>query len=140
MKKVKISKKYRPTSKEKFMNDKMREYFRQKLIAWKNELLKISYETIHNLQQSEALNQPDMADRASLENDKNIELKTRDRERKLISKIDSALKKIDNNTYGYCEETDEPINIERLDARPIATLSIEAQERHERMEKIKKIN
>ena len=138
MKRVKISKKYRPTSKEKFMNNKMREYFHQKLTAWKNELLKISYETIHNLQQSEALNQPDMADRASLENDKNIELKTRDRERKLISKIDSALKKIANNTYGYCEETEEPINIERLDARPIATLSIEAQERHERMEKIKK--
>ena len=101
-------------------------------------MLKESYETISNLKQSENLNQPDVADRASLENEKNLELKTRDRERKLIIKIDHALKKIENGTYGYCEETDEPISIKRLDARPIANLSIEAQERHEKMEKIKR--
>tara|TARA_Y100000590_G_scaffold389660_1_gene464831 strand:+ start:2225 stop:2632 length:408 start_codon:yes stop_codon:yes gene_type:complete len=135
---MKKSKKYKPTSKEKFMNNKMKEFFRQKLLDWKQSLLKESYETIHNLQNSESLNQPDLADRATLETDKSIELRTRDRERKLISKIDAALKRIDNGTYGYCEETDEPINIERLVARPIATLSIEAQERHERMEKIRK--
>ena len=135
---MKKSKKYKPTLKEKFMNNKMKEFFRQKLLDWKQSLLKESYETIHNLQNSESLNQPDLADRATLETDKSIELRTRDRERKLISKIDAALKRIDNGTYGYCEETDEPINIERLVARPIATLSIEAQERHERMEKIRK--
>ena len=135
---MKKSKKYKPTSKEKFMNNKMKEFFRQKLLDWKQSLLKESYETIHNLQNSESLNQPDLADRATLETDKSIELRTRDRERKLISKIDAALKRIDNGTYGYCKETDEPINIERLVARPIATLSIEAQERHERMEKIRK--
>ena len=135
---MRISKKYKPTSKEKFMNNKMKEFFRQKLLDWKQSLLKESYETIHNLQNSESLNQPDLADRATLETDKSIELRTRDRERKLISKIDAALKRIDKGTYGYCEETDEPINIERLVARPIATLSIEAQERHERMEKIRK--
>ena len=120
------------------MNARMKEYFRQKLLDWKNELLKESYETINNLKKSENLNKPDIADRAALENDKNFELRTRDRERKLINKINDALKKIDNGTYGYCEETDEPINVERLDARPIATLSIEAQERHEKMEKIKR--
>lgn len=135
---MKKSKKYKPTSKEKFMNNKMKEFFRQKLLDWKQSLLKESYETIHNLQNSESLNQPDLADRATLETDKSIELRTRDRERKLISKIDAALKRIDNGTYGYCKETDEPISIERLVARPIATLSIEAQERHERMEKIRK--
>ena len=138
MKKNKISKKYRPTEKEKFMNNKMKEYFRQKLLKWKTELLRGSSETITNLKQSENLNQPDIADRASLENDKNFELKTRDRARKLVIKINKAIKKIDNGTYGYCEETDEPINVERLDARPIATLTIEAQERHEKMEKIKR--
>ena len=135
---MRISKKYKPTSKEKFMNNKTKEFFRQKLLDWKQSLLKESYETIHNLQNSESLNQPDLADRATLETDKSIELRTRDRERKLISKIDAALKRINKGTYGYCEETDEPINIERLVARPIATLSIEAQERHERMEKIRK--
>ncbi len=135
---MKKSKIYKPTSKEKFMNNKMKEFFRQKLLDWKQSLLKESYETIHNLQNSESLNQPDLADRATLETDKSIELRTRDRERKLISKIDAALKRIDNGTYGYCKETDEPISIERLVARPIATLSIEAQERHERMEKIRK--
>lgn len=120
------------------MNSKMKEYFRQKLLSWKSELLKESSETISNLQHSESLNKPDMADRASLEIEKSIELRTRDRERKLLSKIEEALQKIKNGTYGYCDETDEPINIKRLDARPIATLSIEAQERHERLEKIKK--
>lgn len=138
MKKNKISKKYRPTEKEKFMNNKMKEYFRQKLLKWKTELLRGSSETITNLKQSENLNQPDIADRASLENDKNFELKTRDRARKLVIKINKAIKKIDNGTYGYCEETDEPIGVKRLNARPIATLSIEAQERHEKMEKIKR--
>ncbi|PPR41744.1 MAG: RNA polymerase-binding transcription factor DksA [Alphaproteobacteria bacterium MarineAlpha5_Bin12] len=136
--KKKLPKKYKPTKSEKFMNVKMKEYFRQKLLKWKGDLLKESYETISNLKQSENLNQPDVADRASLENEKNLELKTRDRERKLIIKIDHALKKIENGTYGYCEETDEPISIKRLDARPIANLSIEAQERHEKMEKIKR--
>ena len=136
--KKKLQKKYKPTKKEKFMNVKMKEYFRQKLLKWKDDLLKESYETISNLKQSENLNQPDIADRASLENEKNLELKARDRERKLIIKIDQALKKIENGTYGYCEETDEPISIKRLDARPIANLSIEAQERHEKMEKIKR--
>ena len=135
---MKKTKKYKPTSKEKFMNTKMKEYFSKKLKNWKEELLKESFETINNLQQSESLNQPDIADRAALETDKAFELRTRDRERKLINKIDIALKKIENGTYGYCEETNEPISIQRLDARPIATLSIEAQERHERMEKIKK--
>ena len=138
MKKNKISKKYRPTEKEKFMNNKMKEYFRKKLLKWKNDLLRGSGETIANLKESENLNQPDIADRASLENDKNFELKTRDRARKLIVKINKAIKKIDNGTYGYCEETDEPISVKRLNARPIATLSIEAQERHEKMEKIKR--
>ena len=136
--KKKLPKKYKPTKNEKFMNVKMKEYFRQKLLKWNGDLLKESYETISNLKQSENLNQPDVADRASLENEKNLELKTRDRERKLIIKIDHALKKIENGTYGYCEETDEPISIKRLDARPIANLSIEAQERHEKMEKIKR--
>ena len=136
--KKKLPKKYKPTKNEKFMNVKMKEYFRQKLLKWKGDLLKESYETISNLKQSENLNQPDVADRASLENEKNLELKTRDRERKLIIKIDHALKKIENGTYGYCEETDEPISIKRLDARPIANLSIEAQERHEKMDKIKR--
>ena len=131
-----MPKKYKPKKNEKFMNARMKEYFREKLLNWKNELLKESYETINNLKKSENLNKPDIADRAALENDKNFELRTRDRERKLINKINDALKKIDNGTYGYCEETDEPINVERLDARPIATLSIEAQERHEKKEKI----
>ena len=133
-----MPKKYKPKKNEKFMNARMKEYFREKLLNWKNELLKESYETINNQKKSENLNKPDIADRAALENDKNFELRTRDRERKLINKINDALKKIDNGTYGYCEETDEPINVERLDARPIATLTIEAQERHEKMEKIKR--
>lgn len=116
------------------MNSKMREYFRQKLLDWRSELLRESNETISHLQ-SESLAEPDLADRASLETDRSLELRTRDRERKLIAKIDSALRRIEEGTYGYCEETDEPISLRRLEARPIATLSVEAQERHERMER-----
>tara|TARA_Y100000590_G_scaffold228067_1_gene257397 strand:+ start:2079 stop:2501 length:423 start_codon:yes stop_codon:yes gene_type:complete len=138
MPKSKLSKNYKPSQKEAFMNKKMKEYFRKKLLNWKHELLKESQETINNLQQSENLNKPDIADRASLEIDKSLELRTRDRERKLIGKINSAIKRIEEGTYGYCEETNEPISIKRLDARPIATLSLEAQERHEKNEKLKK--
>ena len=131
---AKISKTYKPTQKEKFMNAKMKEYFRQKLENWKNELLKESSQTLNNLQtENEA--KPDMTDRASEEIDRTFELRTRDRERKLINKIDSALRRIEEGTYGYCEETGEPISLKRLDARPIATLSVEAQERHERRER-----
>jgi len=121
--------------KGKFMNPVMLEYFRLKLIAWRTELLRESSETIaHTLQETE-LQKPDLADRASAETDHALELRTRDRERKLITKINEALLRIDDGSYGYCEETGEPITVARLDARPVATLSIEAQERHERMEK-----
>src|SRR4051812_2067728 len=126
---------YRPTDDEPFMNPRQREYFRQKLERWKDEILRESRETLDNLQE-ENQNHPDMADRASSESDRALELRTRDRQRKLISKIDAALKRIDDGTYGYCEETGEPIGIARLDARPIATLSLEAQEMHERREKV----
>jgi len=121
--------------KGKFMNPVMKEYFRQKLIKWRTELLHGSEETIHNTLQGTELQKPDLADRASAETDHALELRTRDRERKLIVKINEALLRIDDDTYGYCEETGEPITIARLDARPIATLSLEAQERHERLEK-----
>lgn len=121
--------------KGKFMNPVMKEYFRQQLISWRAELLKESEHTIQETLQGTELQKPDLADRASAETDHALELRTRDRERKLISKINSALQKIDDDEYGYCEETGEPISIGRLKARPIATLSIEAQERHERMEK-----
>ena len=117
------------------MNPRQREYFRRKLENWKDEILRESRETLENLQE-ESQNHPDMADRASSESDRALELRTRDRQRKLISKIDAALKRIDDNTYGYCEETGDPIGIARLDARPIATLSLEAQEVHERREKV----
>ncbi|WP_395816028.1 RNA polymerase-binding protein DksA [Devosia sp.] len=126
---------YRPTEDEPFMNPRQREYFRQKLEAWKDEILRESRETLENLQE-ESQNHPDMADRASSESDRALELRTRDRQRKLIAKIDAALKRIDEGTYGYCEETGDPIGIARLDARPIATLSLEAQESHERREKV----
>jgi DnaK suppressor protein len=126
---------YRPTSDEPFMNPRQRDYFRQKLERWKEEILRESRETLENLQE-ESQNHPDMADRASSESDRALELRTRDRQRKLISKIDAALKRIEDGTYGYCEETGEPIGIARLDARPIATLSLEAQEMHERREKV----
>jgi DnaK suppressor protein len=126
---------YRPSEDEPFMNPRQREYFRQKLERWKHEILLESRETLENLQE-ESQNHPDMADRASSESDRALELRTRDRQRKLISKIDAALKRIDDGTYGYCEETGDPIGIARLDARPIATLSLEAQEMHERREKV----
>ena len=130
-----VSPKYKPTDKEKFMNPVMKEYFRQKLILWREELLKESEVTIQNTLQSTELQKPDLADRASAETDHALELRTRDRERKLITKINEALLRIDDDSYGYCEETGEPIGVGRLDARPIATLSLEAQERHERMER-----
>ncbi len=121
--------------KAKFMNPVMREYFRQQLIAWRKELLSGSQETITNTLQGTELQKPDLADRASAETDHALELRTRDRERKLISKINEAIERIDHDDYGFCEETGEPISIPRLKARPIATLSLEAQERHERLEK-----
>ena len=131
---TKIAKNYKPTQKEKFMNAKMKEYFKRKLVNWKNELLKESSQTLNNLQ-SENEAKPDITDRASEEIDRAFELRTRDRERKLINKIDSALKRIDDGSYGYCDETGEPISIKRLEARPVATLSLEAQEMHEKAEK-----
>ena len=131
---AKISKTYKPTQKEKFMNAKMKEYFRRKLEDWKNELLKESSQTLNNLQ-SENEAKPDMTDRASDEIDRTFELRTRDRERKLINKIEAALRRIEDGTYGYCEETGEPIGLKRLEARPVATLSLEAQEMHEKAEK-----
>ena len=126
---------YRPSEDEDFMNPRQLEYFRQKLLKWRAELLEDANETLSHLTQGN-LQQPDMADRASMETDHQIELCTRDRERKLISKIDSALRRIEENTYGFCEETDEPIGLKRLEARPIATLCLEAQERHERLERL----
>ena len=126
---------YVPSDSEVFMNVKQRAYFRAKLVAWKNDILAEARETLDQLQVDSA-NHADVADRASSETDRAIELRARDRQRKLISKIDAALTRIDEGTYGYCEETGEPISLKRLDARPIATLSIEAQERHERREKV----
>jgi DnaK suppressor protein len=125
---------YKPSEKEKFMNPVMLEYFRQKLLRWRAELLVESTETIKEMQEDN-LQKPDIADRASAETDHALELRTRDRERKLISKINAALEKIEDGNYGFCEETGEPISIARLEARPIATLSLEAQERHERKER-----
>ena len=125
---------YRPTEDEPFMNDQMREYFRLKLMRWRDELMRETGETISHLQE-ESLASPDLADRASSETDRALELRTRDRGRKLLTKIDDALERIDEGSYGYCEETEEPISIGRLEARPIATLSVEAQERHERIER-----
>src|ERR1700742_7411 len=126
---------YRPTEAEPFMNPRQRKYFRRKLENWKEDILRESRETLENLQE-ESQNHPDMADRASSESDRALELRTRDRQRKLISKIDAALKRIEDGTYGFCEETGDPIGIARLDARPIATLSLEAQELHERRERV----
>jgi DnaK suppressor protein len=126
---------YRPTEAEPFMNPRQREYFRFKLESWKDEILRESRETLDSLQE-ENQNHPDVADRASSESDRALELRTRDRQRKLIAKIDAALKRIDDGTYGFCEETGDPIGVARLDARPIATLSLEAQEMHERCEKV----
>tara|TARA_B110001454_G_C12311343_1_gene263846 strand:+ start:15 stop:431 length:417 start_codon:yes stop_codon:yes gene_type:complete len=138
MTKIKMTKIYKPTQKDKFMNTKMKKYFRLKLMDWKNELLKESNQTLSNLQKEENTAKPDITDRASEEMERSFELRTRDRERKLINKIDEAIRRIDDNSYGYCEETGEPISIKRLEARPVATLSIEAQEMHEKNER--KIN
>jgi len=132
---VEMESDYRPSEGEPFMNERQREYFKNKLLAWKDDILRESKETLANLQE-ESQNHPDFADRASSETDRSIELRARDRQRKLISKIDAALERIDDGSYGYCEETGEPISVRRLDARPIATLSIEAQEAHERREKV----
>ncbi len=132
---TRLSPNYRPKETEPFMNLRQREYFRLKLLKWKEDILLESRETLKNLQ-NESAQHPDIADRASDETDRSIELRTRDRQRKLISKIDAALKRLEDGSYGYCEETGEPISLRRLDARPVATLSIEAQERHERREKV----
>jgi DnaK suppressor protein len=126
---------YRPSDKEPFMNERQREYFRQKLLTWKEEILKEAKETLAHLQ-AESENHPDLADRASSETDRAIELRARDRQRKLIAKIDSALARLEDGSYGYCEETGEPIGIQRLLARPTATLTIEAQERRELKQKL----
>ena len=126
---------YHPTDSEPFMNDRQREYFRQKLTNWKEEILKEAKETLQHLH-DESQNHPDFADRASSETDRAIELRARDRQRKLISKIDAALRRIEEGEYGYCEVTGEPISLGRLEARPIATMTLEAQERHERNEKV----
>ena len=135
---TRVPKNYKPTQKERFMSAKMKEYFRLKLIDWKNELLKESSQTLTNMQKEENTAKPDITDRASEEIERSFELRTRDRERKLINKIEAALRKIKEGSYGYCEETGEPIGIKRLEARPVATLSLEAQEIHEKKEK--KIN
>lgn len=132
---VELAEDYRPTEAEPFMNERQRRYFREKLHAWRDEILRESRETLEHLQ-DENQNHPDIVDRASSETDRAIELRARDRQRKLISKIDAALARIEDGSYGYCEETGEPISLRRLDARPIATLSIEAQERHERRERV----
>jgi DnaK suppressor protein len=126
---------YKPSDTEPFMNERQIEYFRRKLLNWKEDIIKESKETISHLQEENHI-LPDVADRASSETDRSLELRTRDRQRKLISKIDAALKRIDDRSYGYCEDTGEPIGLKRLDARPIATLSIEAQERHEKRERV----
>ena len=126
---------YKPSENETFMNDRQREYFRRKLWRWRDDILRESRETLQQLQ-TEREHLPDLADRASTETDRSIELRARDRQRKLIAKIDAALSRIDDGTYGYCEETGEPISLRRLEARPIATLSLEAQERHERAERV----
>jgi DnaK suppressor protein len=126
---------YRPTEKEPFMNERQRDYFRERLLAWRDDILKEAKETLQHLQ-DENQNHPDLADRASSETDRAIELRARDRQRKVITKIDAALARLEDGTYGYCEETGEPIALKRLEARPIATLSVEAQERHERRERV----
>jgi DnaK suppressor protein len=130
-----IEAEYTPTDDEPFMNERQLQYFKQKLLAWKEDILRESRETVSHLQ-AETENHPDLADRASSETDRSLELRTRDRQRKLISKIDEALRRIEDGAYGYCEETGEPISLARLQARPIATLGLEAQERHERRERV----
>ena len=132
---VKLEEGYRPTDDEPFMNDRQREYFRRKLINWKEEIIRDSELTLTAMQ-ADTDTHPDLVDRASSEGDRAIELRARDRQRKLIAKIDAALRRIDNGEYGYCEMTGEPISLKRLDARPIATMTLEAQEKHERREKV----
>jgi DnaK suppressor protein len=132
---IDLERDYKPSDDEPFMNDRQRDYFRNKLLAWKEEILRESRDTLQALQ-DDVQNLPDLVDRASSETDRAIELRARDRQRKLIAKIDSALKRIEDGSYGYCEETGEPISLRRLEARPTATLSIEAQERHERRERV----
>lgn len=131
---TRLPKSYKPTEDESFMNARQREYFRRKLVGWREELVRESTQTLQHLQQ-DSLQEPDLADRASVESERSLELRTRDRERKLLAKIDAALERIQDGSYGYCEETGEPISLSRLDARPIATLTIEAQERHEKRER-----
>ena len=132
---IRLPKGYMPSDDEPFMNKRQKEYFRRKLEKWKEDILIENRETLQHLQ-DDSVQHPDLADRASSETERSLELRTRDRQRKLIAKIDAALRRIEDGTYGYCEETGEPISLKRLDARPIATLSIEAQERHERREKV----
>jgi RNA polymerase-binding transcription factor len=132
---VQIADDYRPSDDEPFMNPRQQEYFREKLLRWRNEILADASQTIANLQE-ETIKEPDIADRASTESERALELRTRDRQRKLIGKIDAALRRIDEGLYGFCDETGDPIALKRLEARPVATLSLEAQERHERREKI----
>lgn len=132
---VRLPKDYSPSDDESFMNKRQQEYFRRKLNGWKEDILRENRETLQHLQE-ESSHHPDIADRASSETERALELRTRDRQRKLVSKIDAALARIEDGSYGYCEETGEPISLKRLDARPIATLSIEAQERHERRERV----
>ena len=136
---VALSPEYRPSEDEPFMNERQREYFRRRLVQWKEEILRESRETLQNLA-LETLTQADLADRASTEAERANELRARDRQRKLIAKIDSALRRIDEGTYGFCEDSGDPITLRRLEARPIATLSIEAQERHEKRERIYRDN
>ena len=126
---------YKPTEKEKYMNPVMLEYFRQKLLHWKAEIIKESDEMLHDLQDEGGMQEPDIADRAAVETEVALELRARDRQRKLIAKIDEALDRVRTGDYGYCEDTGEPIGIKRLEARPVATLTVEAQEMHERMER-----
>jgi DnaK suppressor protein len=135
MSEVKLSSNYRPSEKEKFMSTRQKEFFRRRLSGWRDEILRDAQDTIQNLQEDDG-QAPDIADRATTESERSIELRTRDRQRKLVSKIDAALGRIDEGSYGYCDDTGEPIGLKRLEARPIATLSIEAQERHERRERL----
>lgn len=132
---IELPENYRPNEDETFMNERQKEYFRRKLLAWRDEIIRESRSTLSSLQEDQGT-QPDIADRASTETDRALELRARDRQRKLISKIDAALRRIETDEYGYCEETGEPISLARLEARPVATLSIEAQERHEKSERV----
>ena len=132
---TRLPKDYAPSDSEPFMNARQREYFRRKLVTWKEDIIRETRETVSSLQEA-SLHLPDVTDRAASESEKTLELRTRDRQRKLINKIDAALGRLEDQTYGYCEETGDPISLKRLDARPIATLSLEAQERHEKRERV----